>query len=269
LEYKSLGKTGDRISTIGMGTWRMGSGSQPERLKQLESLRRGIELGINLIDTAEAYGDGKSEELVGGAIKVDRDSAFVATKVSPSNLHRDDVLDACSRSLERLGIKQIDLYQVHWPNPRIPIRETMSAMEQLVREGRIRHIGVSNFDAEQTREAMEALSKNELVSNQVEYSLANRAIEFDLLPFCEKEGITIMAYSPLVQGRIPSRLIPVSILERYHLTAAQAALNWVTFRENVVAIPKSAKKEHTEENAASVSVRLSEADYRLISRASA
>ncbi len=269
LEYKNLGKTGDRVSTIGMGTWRMGSvGNQSERLKQLESLKRGIELGINLIDTAEAYGEGKAEELVGEAIRDNRDAAFVATKVSPSNLHHDDVLEACNRSLERLGIRQIDLYQVHWPNPRIPIRETMSAMEKLVRDGKVRYIGVSNFSVEQTRQAMEALSKNELVSNQVEYSLANRTIESNVLPFCERDGITVIAYSPLGQGKIPSDLIPSTVLQRYHLTPAQVALNWVTFPKNVVAIPKSAKKEHAEENAASVSVKISGADYRIIARGS-
>ncbi len=266
MEYRALGKTKEKLPVVGMGTWKMGQTKTPaEWAAQVSSLKRGLELGMTLIDTAEAYSDGRAEELVGEAVKGNRDAVFIASKVSPSNLHREAILAACHRSLERLGIRQVDLYQVHWPNPRIPIKETMSAMEKLVQEGKVRYIGVSNFSAEQTREAQEALAKNELVSNQVEYSLTSRLIEEDLLPFCENEGITVIAYSPLGRGSIPAHLIPKPILERYKLTAAQVALNWVTFKENVVAIPKSASKEHTEENAASVSVRLSPEDYRLIS----
>ncbi|MDV3293354.1 MAG: aldo/keto reductase [Nitrososphaerales archaeon] len=266
MEYRTLGKTNEKVSVVGMGTWKMGLSRTPaERAKQITSLKRGLELGMTLVDTAEAYGDGKAEELVGDAIRENRNAAFVATKVSPGNLHREDVLAACRKSLDRLGIRHVDLYQVHWPNPRIPIKETMGAMEKLVQEGKVRYIGVSNFSAEQTKEAREALAKNELVSNQVEYSLTNRIIESDLLPFCEREGITVIAYSPLGRGSIPVQSIPKPIMDRYGLSPAQVALNWVTFRESVVAIPKSARKEHTEENAGSVSVRLSQEDYGLIS----
>ncbi len=262
-----MGRTNEKVPVIGMGTWKLGLSRTPaESAAQVGSLKRGLELGMTLVDTAEAYGDGKAEELVGDAIRDNRGAAFVATKVSPGNLHREDVLTACHRSLERLGLKQIDLYQVHWPNPRIPIKETMSAMEKLVQEGKVRHIGVSNFSVDQTREAQGALARNELVSNQVEYSLAERSVERDLLPFCERERITVIAYSPLGRGHLPQSLVPRTILDRYRLAPAQVALNWVTFRENVVAIPKSARKEHTEENAASVSVRLSLEDYQLISR---
>jgi diketogulonate reductase-like aldo/keto reductase len=266
MEYRRLGKTSDEVSVIGMGTWNMGTTRNPkERLEQLDSLRRGIELGMNLIDTAEAYGDGKSEQLVAEAVKDGRDSVFIATKVWPNHLHYDDVIEACKRSIQRLGVKQIDLYQVHWPNPHIPIRETMNAMEKLVRDGLVRHIGVSNFSVEQTKEAQEALTKSELVSNQVEYSLSQRAIERDTIPYCEKEKITVIAYSPLGSGNMPASLVPHSILEKYKLTPAQVILNWVTFREGVVAIPKSAKRNHTEENAGAISVKLSEKDYALMS----
>jgi diketogulonate reductase-like aldo/keto reductase len=267
MEYRRLGKTSEKVSVIGMGTWMMGTVSSPKgRLEQVGSLRRGLELGVNLIDTAEYYGDGKAEQLVGEAIKDrKRDDVFIATKVWPTHLHHDDVLEACDRSIQRLGVRQIDLYQVHWPNPRVPIRETMSAMEKLVRDGLVRHIGVSNFSVDQTRDAQAALTKSELVSNQVEYSLSERAIEKDVLPYCEKEGITVIAYSPLGRGNIPASLIPRSILTKYHLTPMQAALNWVTFKDRVVAIPKSAKREHTEENAGAVSSRLTEEDYKLIS----
>jgi diketogulonate reductase-like aldo/keto reductase len=267
LEYRSLGKTNDKVSVIGMGTWKMGTPRTPaERAAQLESLKRGLELGITLIDTAEMYGDGDSERLVGEAIRSRRDSAFVATKVWPSNLHHDDVLAACNRSLQRLGITYLDLYQIHWPNSGIPIQETMNAMEELVRTGKVRHIGVSNFSVNETKEAQEALRKSELVSNQVEYSLTNRSVESGLLQYCEKERITVIAYSPLGHGKIAARSIPQTILSKYHFTPAQAALNWVTFRRNVLAIPKSAIKAHTEENAASLSTRLSEEDHDSISR---
>ncbi|MDV3278369.1 MAG: aldo/keto reductase, partial [Nitrososphaerales archaeon] len=227
MEYRTIGKTGEKISTIGMGTWKLGTiRSSKERLEQMDSLRRGIELGINLIDTAEAYG---SEPLVAEVIKDRRDSVFVATKVWPNHLHHDDVLEACKGSLQRLGIKQIDLYQVHWPNPRIPIRETMNAMEKLVRDGLVRYIGVSNFSVEQTKGAQDALTKSELVSNQVEYSLNQRSIEADILPYCEKQGMTVIAYSPLGSGSIPASHVPRAILTKYNATPAQAILNWVTF----------------------------------------
>jgi diketogulonate reductase-like aldo/keto reductase len=267
VEYRSLGKTNEKIPVLGMGTWRIGSArTQSERASQIESLKRGLEFGMTLIDTAEFYGDGASEQLVAEVIKGRRDSVFVATKVWPTNLHRGDVLAACERSLKRLGTSYVDLYQVHWPNPRVPIRETMGAMQELVRAGKVEHIGVSNFSVEETKEAQDALGKSELASNQVEYSLANRSIESGLLQFCQKERITVIAYSPLGRGFLPARMIPKAILDRYRFTLAQAALNWVTFREGVVAIPKSAKKEHAEENAASLSTRLSEEDYELISK---
>jgi diketogulonate reductase-like aldo/keto reductase len=250
---------------LGMGTWRIGSPrTQAERAAQTESLKRGLELGMTLIDTAEFYGDGASEQLVGEVIKENRDFVFIATKVWPTNLHHDDVLKACDRSLKRLGVSYIDLYQIHWPNPKIPIRETMGAMQELVTAGKIKHVGVSNFSVEETRAAQDTLSKDELVSNQVEYSLTNRSIESGLLQFCQKERITVIAYSPLGRGSLPTHVVPESILSKYQMTPAQVALNWVTFQEGVVAIPKSSTKKHTEENANSLRTRLSEDDYTVI-----
>jgi diketogulonate reductase-like aldo/keto reductase len=267
LEYRPLGRTSEKIPILGMGTWRIGSPrTSAERVAQIESLKRGLELGMTLIDTAEFYGDGDSERMVGEVIRDRRDSVFVATKVWPTNLRHDDVLRACERSLKRLGVSYVDLYQVHWPNPRIPIRETMSAMQELVSAGKVRHVGVSNFNVDETREAQEALGKSELVSNQVEYSLTNRSIESGLLQFCQKERITVMAYSPLGQGVLPIDIIPESLLTKYRMTLAQLVLNWVTFKEGVVAIPKAARKEHMEENAASLRSRLSAEDYESISK---
>ena len=268
MEYKSLGKTNERISAIGMGTWEIGdSEDQRVRLRQITALRRGVELGINVIDTAEMYGSGRAERLVGEAFQDQRDSVFIASKVSPAHLHHDDVIAACDRSLQRLGTRYLDLYQVHWPNRQIPIRETMGAMERLVRDGKIRYIGVSNFSVVETREAQDALTKSELASNQVEYSLTNRSVEAELLPYCQKEKITIIAYSPLARGRLPTTGLPLSILEKHQMSLAQLMLSWVTRHDNVIAIPKSAKLEHAEENAKSVSVRLSDDEYRAVSRA--
>jgi diketogulonate reductase-like aldo/keto reductase len=265
MEYRQLGKTGERISTIGMGTWKIGVYKSPaERAKQVQALRKGIELGCNLIDTAESYADGRSEEVVAEAVRDVRKDVFIASKVSPENLRRNAVIAACMRSLKRLGTPYIDLYQVHWPNPKVPIRETMEAMEELVRDGRIRYIGVSNFSIGQTNEARNALSKNELASNQVEYSLRSHEVEADILPYCKREGLTLIAYSPLARGSVPEAMIPRAVCEKYGMTPIQVMLNWVTRNECVVAIPKSAEVKHVEENATSVSVRLSEEEYRTI-----
>jgi diketogulonate reductase-like aldo/keto reductase len=265
VEYRQLGRTAEKVSTIGMGTWRFGSfGSSEERAKQVSVLRRGIELGLNLIDTAEIYASGRSEEVVGEAVKGFREEVFIATKVSPGHLRHDDVISACRASLKRLEVSYVDLYQVHWPDPKVPIKETMSAMERLVQDGLVRYIGVSNFSVSETDQARAALARSEIVSNQVEYSLKNRRVEQDILPHCIKEKITLIAYSPLARGHIADS-VPRSILEKYNMTPAQVMLNWVTQHEQVVAIPKAADMAHLEENTASVLVRFDPTEYELIS----
>jgi diketogulonate reductase-like aldo/keto reductase len=265
VEYRRLGRTNEKISTIGMGTWRIGSyGSSEERARQVKALKRGIELGITLIDTAEIYATGRSEEVVGEATKDIRKDVFIASKVSPGHLRHDDVIRACRNSLRRLGTSYLDLYQVHWPDPNVPIRETMSAMEKLVKEGAVRYIGVSNFSASETDEARAALSANEIVSNQVEYSLSNRYVEPEILPYCVREKVTLIAYSPLARGNIARSLSKI-VLEKYKMTAAQVMLNWVTRPGEVVAIPKATNLSHLEENALSVSVRFDPQEYEQIS----
>jgi len=265
VEYRQLGRTGEKVSTIGMGTWRIGHfRSQDERERQIGALRRGVELGINHIDTAEMYAQGRSEEVVGDAIKGIRERVFIATKVSPGHLRHDDVLKACRASLQRLKSSYIDLYQIHWPDPTVPIKETMSAMDDLLEAGLIRYVGVSNFSVKETEAARAALSRAEVVSNQVEYSLRNRYVEGEILPYCAREKITLIAYSPLATGSIVSS-IPHAILQKYKMTPAQVMLNWVTRDEHVVAIPKAADVSHLEENASSVSIRFEQAEYDLIS----
>ena len=261
MEFRRLGRTRESISTIGMGTWKIGSyATAEERARQVEALRKGVDLGINHIDTAEMYHSGRSEEVVGEAVKEIRKDVFIASKVAPGHLHHDDVIAACKGSLKRLGVRYIDLYMVHWPDPAVPIKETMSAMEELVREGAVRFIGVSNFSVRETEEAREALAKEEIVSNQVKYSLTNRSAESEILPYCAREKLTLVAYSPLARGQISSS-VPKALLQKYGLTPAQAMLNWVTRAEQVVAIPKAASVPHLEENAGSVSVRLTPEEY--------
>ncbi len=277
MEYKRLGKTDEKIAAIGLGTWRLGGSMSPDYTHDLEIvdvIRQAVELGMNHIDTAEMYAGGHAEELVGRAIKVfPRDEVFIATKVWYTNLHHDDVLQACERSLKRLGIKYVDLYMIHWPNERIPLSETMKAMEKLYKDGKARYIGVSNFSTRLVEEAQNYLSLTEIVANQVEYGLHDRSIERDLLPYCEKNGITITAYSPLGQGRLAMELKArtkrtetlYEIARRYAKTPIQVALNWVIWRDNVITIPKASSKEHLKENAGACGWRLSPEDYKLLS----
>jgi diketogulonate reductase-like aldo/keto reductase len=277
MEFKKLGKSAQKIPVLGLGTWGIGgfstrylSGGDEEGLR---ALRLGLELEMRFIDTAEMYAGGHSEEVVARAVKSQREGVFIATKVSAEHLRYDDVLKSCESSLRRLETDYIDLYQVHWPNPSIPIAETMKAMEHLAAEGKIRHIGVSNFSLRQTREAQEALSKRSLASNQVEYSLLDRSIEKVLLPYAEKEHITIIAYSPIAKGEIPRgrrgrRWHTLDeIASKYGKTRAQVALNWVTAKKPVVAIPKAASLSHVRENAGGAGWRMSRQDHDKLSEA--
>jgi diketogulonate reductase-like aldo/keto reductase len=176
------------------------------------------------------------------------------------------LIRSCEESIDRLGVRFIDLYQLHWPSQQIPIQETMRAMEELVSRGKTRYVGVSNFTVEQTIEAQESMPRSELVSNQVRYSITERSIESKLLPFCDREKITVIAYSPLDTGNIPISRIPKPMLEKYEMTPAQLMLNWVTYPIPVVTIPKASRISHVEENAKSVDVRISDDDYRALSR---
>jgi diketogulonate reductase-like aldo/keto reductase len=266
LDKRQLGRSGEKIPVIGMGTWEVGDVQNEGRALEIQALRKGIELGMALIDTAEIYGYGNAEKLVGDAVKDIRDEVFIASKVSAHHFGYDDVLKACESSTKRLGVQHIDLYQLHWPSSKVPIEETMRAMEELVSRGKIRYIGVSNFSVAQTLEAREALPRSEIVSNQVRYSLTHRSIESGLLPFCESEKLTVIAYQPLDSGRIPQSKIPQAILEKYDMTAGQLMLNWVTYRDAVVAIPKASNLKHVEENAVAVRARISSDDYRAISQ---
>ena len=191
IELKQLGDTGVMVPEIGLGTWKYRGGVEP--------LRRGIDLGAYLIDTAEIY---RTENVVGQAVQGMRERMFIATKVSGEHLRHDQVLRAADASLRLLGTEVIDLYQIHWPNTRVPIKETMQAMETLVDRGQVRYIGVSNFSMRELRAAQEVMTKYPIVANQVLYNLNRREIERDLLPYCQEHHITILAYTPLDDGRL-------------------------------------------------------------------
>ena len=258
-----------------MGTWGMGGGMRADSSgdsESIEALKLGLELGMTLVDTAEMYGAGHSEEVVSRALEDWRKPVFVASKVSPSHFGYDDILRSAKRSLERLRMKQMDLYQLHWPNPRIPIAETMKAMEKLVKDGVVRNIGVSNFSVVQMKEAQTALSREEIVSNQVEYSLVDRAVEEEILPYCQRANITLIAYSPLGQSRIakgrggPFKIID-EIATRLGKSRSQVALNWLLWHKSVVVIPKASDKKHVVENAAVSGWKLSTRDFQEIDKA--
>jgi diketogulonate reductase-like aldo/keto reductase len=265
METKELGNSGVMVPEIGLGVWRYRGGVDP--------LRRGIELGANLIDTAEVYG---TEDVVGQAVSGIRDRVFIASKVSGSNLRHDDVLRAADASLRRLQSGFIDLYQLHWPNSAIPIADTMRAMETLVDRGLVRHIGVSNFSLPELREAGAALRKYPIVSNQVLYNLNRREIEDDLLPYCVENRITIIAYTPLDDGRLAvmprfrmNRKMQVlgRIAKETGKTPGQVALNWCTSRPYAIAIPKSNRTSRVVENCGASGWRLTEQQIQALDAA--
>jgi diketogulonate reductase-like aldo/keto reductase len=245
VEHKELGATGVDVPEVGFGTWQYHGGGAP--------LRKAVALGAFLIDTAEMYG---TEEAVGAAIKDIRPKVFIATKVSGNHLRYGEVLSAADASLKRLGIDAIDLYQVHWPDPAVPIAETMGAMEKLVDAGKVRFIGVSNFYLKNLQEAEACMTKHKIVSNQVKYSLLQRGIEEDTLAYCQKRRITVIAYSPLARGDLCANPL---LRNRHTLgvaqeiaadsgkTIAQVALNWCIAKPGVVAIPKTDRVERVEE----------------------
>ena len=251
MEYRELGATGVLIPEVGLGTWKYRGGPEP--------LRRGIELGANLIDTAEMY---RTEDAVGQAVRGLRDQVLIATKVLGSNLRYDQVLRAAEASLRLLdadGAGVIDLYQIHWPNRSVPIAETMRAMETLVDRGQVRYIGVSNFSVPELQAAQAAMSQYPIVCNQVLYNLKRREIERDLIPYCHDNRITVMAYTPLADGSLATRprLRPnrpwatlTAVAQEANKTPAQTALNWCLSRPPVVVIPKTNSVARTEENCA-------------------
>ncbi|MCO5081912.1 MAG: aldo/keto reductase [Rhizobiaceae bacterium] len=249
---------GEMVPVLGQGTWNMGDDSRRRR-DEADALRLGIDLGMTLIDTAEMYANGGSEEVVGEAISGRRDRIFLVSKVLPSNASRRGVEAACERSLKRLGTDRIDLYLLHWRG-RVPLSETVEAFEALKAAGKIRHWGVSNFDTDDMEE-LEALPAGRNVqTNQVLYNLTRRGIEFDLLPWSRERGIPTMAYSPVEQGALGGDRRLKAIAERHGATPAQIALAWVMRDDGVIAIPKASRQEHVRDNRAALDIRLTPQD---------
>jgi len=273
MEYREFGRSKVKVSAVGMGTYYgflsiVSSkifGYQRSREDKVSALKKGLELGINLIDTAEIY---CTEPLVGEAIRdFSRDDLFIATKVLPYHLRYDQVLKAAERSLRRLKTSYIDLYQIHFPNSRVPIKETMSAMEKLVEKGMVRYIGLSNFSLEQTKEAEQALSRYELASCQIEYSLKKRDAESDLLSYCFQNDIAVLSYRPLARGLLadpPGHLKETicRISGKYGgKTPAQIALNWLLAKNKLIfPIPRASKPERVIEDVGATGWSLSPED---------
>jgi diketogulonate reductase-like aldo/keto reductase len=275
MQFRPLGRTHESIPVVGLGTWGIGGEMSPDPSRDetgIQALRLGLDLDMKFIDTAEMYAAGHSEEVVARALEGRRDRVFVASKVSPRHFAYDDVLAAAKRSLKRLGLKQMDLYQLHWPSSKIPISETMRAMEKLVKDGLTRYIGVSNFSIEQMKEAQQSLSHEKIVSNQVEFSLIDRSVEARILLYCQKEGLTLIAYSPLGQGKIPrgrgsSFKVLDEIAGKSGKSRNQVALAWVLQHDSVVAIPKAADVGHVKENAEVADWKLDKEDFQNLAKA--
>ncbi len=265
MRTKTLGGTEIQVPEIGLGVWQYRGGVHP--------LRHGIELGAHLIDTAEMYG---TEGVVGEAVRGIRDSVFIASKVSGDHLGYDDVLRSAEASLRRLDMDTIDLYQIHWPSRRTPIKETMRAMEALVDSGQIRHIGVSNFSTEELAEARAAMNHHPIVSNQILYNLRRREIERTLMPYCQRHAVTVIAYTPLDGGRLAAgadllssrgRKVLREVARQHGRTPAQVALNWCVCHDGVIAIPKSDSASRTAENCGASDWRLSAEDRARLEQA--
>jgi diketogulonate reductase-like aldo/keto reductase len=250
--------SGEHIPVLGQGTWHMAE-NPLNRTNEIKALRLGIDLGMSLIDTAEMYADGGAERLVGEAIKGRRDEIFLVSKVLPQNATRQGTAAACNRSLARLGVHEIDLYLLHWRGL-IPLEETIDAFEALVGAGKIRYWGVSNFDVGDMQELVDLPNGANVAANQVLYNLERRGIEFDLLPWCQRSGVPVMAYSPIEQGRVLRHVTLKTIAARLGATPAQVALAWVLRQEGVCAIPESGKPEHVRENRGALDVRLTAQD---------
>jgi diketogulonate reductase-like aldo/keto reductase len=245
---------GATVPALGLGTWRMGE-QRRRAAAEAAALRQGIDLGMTLIDTAEMYGDGRAEEIVGQAIAGRRDQVFLVSKVYPHNAGRRSAVSACERTLGRLGTDRLDLYLLHWRGS-IPLAETVAAFERLVADGKILRWGVSNFDADDLAELWTLPEGRRCATNQVLYHLGERGVEWSLLPWMRARRLPLMAYSPLGQGDLVTRHGLRSIAAGMDATAAQVALAWLLRQPDLLVIPKAASIEHLAANRAAADLRL-------------
>src|SRR5258706_10870900 len=239
--------SGERVPALGMGTWRIGE-AKARRAEEIATLRLGIELGAALIDTAEMYGEGQAESLIGEAIEGRRDEVFLVSKVYPHNATRRGAVAACERSLRRLNTDRLDLYLLHWRGS-VPLAETVEAFEALRKAGKIRHWGVSNLDLADMQELWSAVPHGRAAqTDQLLYNLARRGIEWDLLPWLRERRIPVMAYSPLDEGRLLRHPKLADFARRRGMSAVQAALAWLLAKDDVIVIPKTSNRERLREN---------------------
>jgi len=257
--------SGAAMPVLGLGTWRMGE-KKTARRAEADALRLGLDLGMTLIDTAEMYGEGGAEEVVGDAIADRRDAVFLVSKLYPQNATRDGTIKACERSLKRLRTDRIDLYLLHWRGG-ASLPTVVEAFGRLVDAGKIRHWGVSNFDESDMTGLAALPGGKQVAANQVLYNLKRRAIEFDLLPWCRKRQVPIMAYSPVDQGGLIAHAVLAAIGKRHGATAAQIAIAWLLRQEGVVVIPKAGTPQHVRENRAAADLALDAEDLAAIDEA--
>ncbi len=262
MEYKLLGSTKERLSELGIGTWQLSR----NREENEKAINLALDSGVNFIDTAEIYG---TENFVGKVIAGKRD-LFIATKVWATHFRYEAVIKSCDKSLKNLGIRQIGLYQLHWPNSGISIKETMRAMEKLVYDGKIRYIGVSNFSKEELKSALEAMSKYDIVSNQVEYNIIQRVPEMNLIDYMKKEKITLLAYSPFAHGaifrkryrKLVGRIDLIG--KNYGKTAGQMLLRWLMQKDIVIPLTKASNPQHMRENLAAADFNINQKDMKIM-----
>lgn len=304
MEYRRFGKSDLKVSRIGLGSWQFGSPGWlfTDRNMMKKVVNQALDLGVIFIDTAEIYGDGVSEEVIGEVIKErgDRDDLVIATKVSGAHLQYRDVFKAAENSLKRLQIDVIDLYQIHWPSSYVPISETMKALDKLLKNGKIRYVGLSNFPVCSIKEAMESLKNGDIISNQIRYNIVQRDIEKEILPFMRKEGIVTIPYSPLAMGLLTGKydestefpkedlrsrhplfknknnlkqvLTVVAVIreiaEKHNATVAQIALSWLLKMDDMFPIPGAKKPEHVEQNVRATEIKLSDDEWNKITQIS-
>jgi diketogulonate reductase-like aldo/keto reductase len=257
--------TGEKVPVLGLGTWRMGE-RKSERAAQVAAVKLGLELGIRLVDTAEMYGEGVAEEIVGEAMGKLREETYLVSKVYPHNASRKGAIAACERSLRRLKTDRLDLYLLHWRGS-YPLAETVEAFETLKQDGKIRNWGVSNLDADDMDELAGVPNGKSCASNQVLYHLGSRGIEWALLPKCQKSNIMVMAYSPLGQGPLLRKPPLGKIAAKHGCDAAAVALAWVLRHPGVITIPKATNPEHVRANIKAVDVKLDADDLAALDAA--
>jgi diketogulonate reductase-like aldo/keto reductase len=257
--------SGEEMAALGQGTWYLGDDPR-RRADEVAALRLGLDLGMTVVDTAEMYGDGASEELVGEAISGCRDEVFLVDKVLPHHATRGGTVRACQESLRRLRTDRIDLYLLHWRG-RVPLAETLAGFADLVDSGAIRYWGVSNLDRDDMEQLYGLPGGDAAATDQVLYNLTRRGPEYDLLPWCAEHRVPVMAYSPIEQGRLLAESGLTEVARQHGVTPAQVALAWVLRREGTIAIPKAGDPEHARENAAARDLTLTADDLDVLDAA--